>query len=190
MKFFILISIILIGFSSIFTEENQVLKKSINFTHLGEKGEKLNREDFATFDELRIWAKFQMLEIIPDNNLYSLKDGICRMIPEQGLIFFFTFDTSIKKTIYIYLDLTAYKAHPNSSYPSKSLNIYLNDKFKSKVVFQKERLFQNPVRLTLDPAESSSGRIDVKIIPESTTFGRFWGIWDAFYSFEKADDYL
>lgn len=150
----------------------------------------MNHEDSATFDELRTWAKFQMLEIIPDSSLFGLKDGICRMIPEAGFSFFFTIDTSVKRTIYLYFDLTSYKAHSNSTYPSRTLNIYVNGKLKERVTFQKERVFKNPVRVSLDPAESPGGRIDVKLVPDPTTYGRFWGIWDAFYSFERTDDYL
>ena len=160
-------------------------KKSINFNHLGEKGEKLNPEDFAGYDELRRWANFQSMSLKLDSNKYGIKDGICRMIPTNGFSFYLTFDTAIKKTIYLYLDLTTYESQDNQTYPIRSLSVLINGKTKGKVLFDRKNAEINPYRIAIDPVECPTGRIDITLIPDSTANGRFWGIWDVFYSYVK-----
>ena len=153
-KLFIILLISIL--TTLAADELPPYKKSINFTHLSEKGEKLNPEDFAGFDELRRWANFQSMSLKIDSDKFGLRDGICRMIPTDGLSFYLTFDTSIKKPIYLYLDL-----------------------------FDRKNPETNPYRITIDPVECPSGRINVTLIPDSTANGRFWGIWDVFYSYVK-----
>ena len=161
------------------------LKKFINFNEKNEYGEKLNQEDYKTFSELKRWANFQNLSLLPDSPKYGLKDGIARMIPVEGLEFYLTHDTDIKKTIYIYFDLTTYQNIGNKTAPIRSLSIFVNDKLKSKAIFDKEKLESNPFRISIDPNEASSGRINIKLIPDALQAGRFFGIWDVFYSYAK-----
>ena len=166
-------------------DELPPFKKSINFNHLSEKGEKLNPEDFAGYDELRRWANFQSMSLRIDSDKYGLKDGICRMIPSKGLSFYLTFDTSVKKTIYLYLDLTTYEALNNQTYPVRSLSVLVNGRTKGKILFDRKNAEINPYMIPIDPVECPSGRINVTLIPDSTANGRFWGIWDVFYSYSK-----
>jgi hypothetical protein len=123
--------------------------------------------------------------LLPDSPKYGLKDGIARMIPIEGLEFYLTHDTNIKKTTYIYFDFTTYQSVNNKTIPTRSLSIYVNDKFNSKVVFAKDKLEANPFRISVEPNESISGRINIKLIPDSIQTGRFFGIWDVFYSYAK-----
>jgi len=167
------------------SEEVPPFKKSINFTHLSEKGGKLNPEDFAGYDELRRWANFQSMSLRMDSEKYGLKDGICRMIPPSGLSFFLTIDTSIKKTIYLYLDLTTYESLNNKTHPIRSISIQVNGRTKGKVFYDPKNSETNPYIIPIDPVECPSGRIDVTLIPDSAANGRFWGIWDVFYSYSK-----
>ena len=182
-KLFIILLISIL--TTLAADELPPYKKSINFTHLSEKGEKLNPEDFAGFDELRRWANFQSMSLKIDSDKFGLRDGICRMIPSDGLSFYLTFDTSIKKPIYLYLDLTTYEARDNQSYPIRSLSVLINGKTKAKVLFDRKNPETNPYRITIDPVECPSGRINVTLIPDSTANGRFWGVWDVFYSYVK-----
>ena len=184
-KLLIFLFSFLIFLSGISADELPPFKKSIQFNHKGEKGEKLNPEDFAGFDELRRWANFQSMGLKMDSDKYGLKDGICRMIPTEGLSFYLTFDTSVKKPIYLYLDLTTYEAQDNQSYPVRSLSVIVNGKTKAKILFDRKNQETNPYRITIDPVECPSGRINVTLLPDSTANGRFWGIWDVFYSYVK-----
>ncbi len=161
------------------------LKKFINFTEKNEYGEKLNPEDYKTFGELKRWANFQNLSLLPDSPKYGLKDGIARIIPVEGLNFYLTHDSNIKKTIYVYFDFTTYQNIGNKDAPIRSLSIFVNDKQKSNVVFDKDKLEANPFRISIDPSEVSSGRINLKLVPDSLVAGRFFGIWDVFYSYSK-----
>ncbi|HMV42415.1 MAG TPA: hypothetical protein PK079_20630 [Leptospiraceae bacterium] len=171
--------------SSLISDEMAPFKKYINFNHTGENGEKLNPEDFAGYDELRRWANFQGMSLKPDSGKYGLQDGICRMIPSQGFSFYLTFDTANKKPIYLYLDLTTYDRLNNEIYPIRALTVLINGKTKAKIYFDKNSSGSNPYRITVDPVECPTGRINVTLIPDSTANGRFWGIWDVFYSYVK-----
>ena len=107
------------------------------------------------------------------------------MIPAKGLSFYLSFDTAIKKTIYLYLDLTTYEALNNQTYPARSLSVLINGRTKAKVLFDRKNPEINPYRIAIDPVECPTGRIDITLIPDSSANGRFWGIWDAFYSYVK-----
>ena len=169
---------------NIFSEEEN-FKKFINFNHKGEKGEKLQIEDFAGFDELRRWALFQSLTLHPDNPKNGLKDGICRMIPKEGLDFYLNYNPIDKRRIYIYFDFTTYSNLGNSNQPNRTLFIKINGKYKSKVIFTKDSIATNPHRVSIDPSEAPDGRINISLQPDSALSGRFWGIWDVFYSYAK-----
>jgi hypothetical protein len=169
---------------SIFSEEENY-KKYINFTQQGEKGEKLQAEEFAGFDELRRWALFQSLTLHPDSPLNGLKDGICRMIPQEGLDFYLSYNPTDKRKIYIYFDLTTYSNLGNSNQPDRTLFIKVNGRHKSKVIFSKTSTANNPHRISIDPSEAPNGRINISLQPDSALTGRFWGIWDVFYSYAK-----
>lgn len=184
-KLFIILLVSIL--TTLAADELPPFKKSINFTHLGEKGEKLNPEDFAGYDELRRWANFQSMSLRMDSDKYGIRDGICRMIPTKGFSFYLSFDTSIKKTLYLYLDLTTYEGLDNQTYPVRSLTVLVNGKTKGKVIFDRKNSETNPYRISIDPVECPTGRIDVTLIPDSTANGRFWGIWDVFYSYIKEE---
>lgn len=187
MKYKLLLLLTLIWFSVIQAEEKPPFKKSINFNHLSEKGEKLNPEDFAGYDELRRWANFQSMSLRMDSNKFGLRDGICRMIPTKGFYFYLTFDTSIKRTIYLYLDLTTYETRGNETIPARSLSVLVNGKTKAKINFNPNKPETNPYIISIEPVECPTGRIDVTLIPDSMANGRFWGIWNVFYSYVKED---
>ncbi len=180
--FIILILSLLAGLSA---DETAPFKKSINFNHQSEKGEKLNPEDFAGYDELRRWANFQSMSLRMDSDKYGIKDGICRMIPSKGLSFYLTFDTAVKKTIYLYLDITTYESLNNQTYPVRTLSVLINGRTKGKITFDRKNSDPNPYMISIDPVECPTGRIDITLIPDSTANGRFWGIWDVFYSYVK-----
>ena len=182
-KFFFILLFFVVA--TLTAEETAPFKKSINFNHQSEKGEKLNPEDFAGYDELRRWANFQSMSLRMDSDKYGLKDGICRMIPAKRISFYLSFDTTVKKTIYLYLDLTTYEALNNQTYPARSLSVLINGRTKAKVLFDRKNPETNPYRIAIDPVECPTGRIDITLIPDSSANGRFWGIWDAFYSYVK-----
>lgn len=185
MKHKLFIILILSLLTALSADEIAPFKKSINFNHQSEKGEKLNPEDFAGYDELRRWANFQSMSLRMDSDKYGLKDGICRMVPSKGMSFYLTFDTAIKKTIYLYLDLTTYDSLNNQTYPIRTLSVLINGRTKAKIVFDRKNSDVNPYMIPIDPVECPTGRIDVTLIPDSTANGRFWGIWDVFYSYVK-----
>jgi hypothetical protein len=181
---YILIS--LLASISIYSQEKLEVKKSINFTQKGEKGEKLRPEDFAGYGELNTWASQQSFRLFPDSNEFGLKDGICRMIPEEGLEFSLVYDRSMKTEIYLHLDLTTYEALENVNPPVRTLFVYVNGIQKKTVYFKKGHKEKNPLVIEVDPAISSDGIIRVKLLPASNSGGgRFWGIWDAFYTTVK-----
>jgi hypothetical protein len=185
MKHKLFIILILSLLTALSADETAPFKKSIQFNHQSEKGEKLNPEDFAGYDELRRWANFQSMSLRMDSDKYGLKDGICRMIPSKGLSFYLTFDTAVKKTIYLYLDLTTYDSLNNQTYPIRTLSVLINGRTKGKITFDRKNSDANPYMIPIDPVECPTGRIDVTLIPDSTANGRFWGIWDVFYSYVK-----
>jgi hypothetical protein len=185
MKHKLFIILILSLLTALSADETAPFKKSIQFNHQSEKGEKLNPEDFAGYDELRRWANFQSMSLRMDSDKYGLKDGICRMIPSKGLSFYLTFDTAVKKTIYLYLDLTTYDSLNNQTYPIRTLSVLINGRTKGKITFDRKNSDANPYMIPIDPVECPTGRLDVTLIPDSTANGRFWGIWDVFYSYVK-----
>ncbi len=161
------------------------LKKYINFTHLSEKGDHLSPEDTCSYDNLKIWANFQSLKILPDNPLYGLKDGICRTIPNEGLSFFLTADPNIKSTLYLYLDLTTYQPiGKERKFSLHELTVKINGKTKEIIKFEYDKIQKNPARIPVYPEEFPDGRIEIFLSPNYSTTGRFWGIWDTFYSYE------
>jgi len=179
---FILLSMIV--FTFLFSE-SMPLKKSINFSQKGEEGKSLAKEDFAGYHELKRWASFQNIQLQPDSNLGMIKDGICRMIPEEGLTFYLEADPEIKKNIYLYLDITTYENPNKMNLPSRNLKVYVGGKLKKIIQFKQDHIEPNPARITVEPSDIQSGRINVRLEPTATMGGKFWGIWDAFYSFSK-----
>ncbi|MDX1961291.1 MAG: hypothetical protein SFU98_22170 [Leptospiraceae bacterium] len=178
------IGIFLFSFCLLSSDEPS-LKKSINFTQKSESGESLAKEDFAGYHELKRWASFQNIFLQPDNPMGMLKDGICRMIPETGLKFYLEAPVETKKKIYLFLDITTYENPNNVNIPNRRLKVYIGGKLKTTILFQQGHVEENPARITLEPSDLKAGRINVFLEPDVTTGGRFWGIWDAFYSFSK-----
>jgi hypothetical protein len=177
--------LILLFFTLVFSEDKPSLKKSINFTQNGENGEKLSKEDFAGYHELKRWASFQNMTLEPDSKLGMIKDGICRMVPPSGLNFYLEADPEIKRKIYLFLDLTTYINQNNKDMPLRSLKIIVGGKLKKTVNFQYKVAAENPVRIDLEPSDIEGEKINIRLEPSIATGGRFWGIWDAFYSFQK-----
>lgn len=163
------------------------IKKYINFSQVSEKGEPNQPEDTCSYDNLRVWANFQSLRIRPDDPAYGLKDGICRTIPRHGLAFFLTADPNIKSTLYVYLDLTTYETIGKKRYPSQTLEVKINNKRKSLIRFESGLVQKNPAVVPVDPEEFFDGRIEILLTPSDSITGRFWGIWDVFYSYEKGN---
>lgn len=170
--------------NALLSKENDTYKKSINFTTLSQK-EGIIPSDYMGYSELSRWASYQMLYLKPDSPIYGIKDGICRMVPTEGISFYLTIPPETKEKVYLYLDLTTYEKVGNVTLPTRSLNIYVSKQLKKVVYFRTDKTEENPIMIPLDPIDFSSGKIEVNLSPDSTTSGRFWGIWDAFYSFQK-----
>lgn len=171
----------------IYSQEKEVYKeykKQINFNFQEEKDIDLNPDDYAGYNELKQWANYQMLRLSPDNPIGGIKDGICRMIPPEGFSFFLTIDTENKKKVYLYLDLTTYQSVQETNYPVRSLTIYINQKKRHTVYFNPKQKTKNPTMIEVDPTECLDGRVQVLLVPDSS-HGKFWGIWDVFYSYVK-----
>ncbi len=183
MNFFLLIAIFFVG--GLPSKSLPELKKYINFSQVSEKGESLKPEDTCSFDNLRVWANFQSLKIQPDNPSYGLKDGLCRTIPMQGLTFFLTADPNIKSTLYLYLDLTTYEFIGQNKFPPQTLEVKINNRKKEIIRFEPGFSQRNPAVIAIYPEEFPDGRMDISLTPNDTATGRFWGIWDVFYSYEK-----
>lgn len=172
-------------FNLVLYSNEKEIKKFINFDHKSEKGETLNPEEFSGHNELKRWANYQSLYLKPDSPKYGLKDGICRMIPVEGLEFYLTFDPNDKRILYLYFDLTTYENINKSKQPVRVLNIIINGKQKGKAIFDPKEISVNPLRIKIDPTEAPEGRINILLQPDATANGRFWGIWDVFYSYSK-----
>ncbi|MBE7412378.1 MAG: hypothetical protein L6Q54_12495 [Leptospiraceae bacterium] len=160
------------------------IKKYINFTHLSEKGESLKPEETCSYDNLKVWANFQSLKLLPDDPAYGLKDGICRSIPSEGLSFFLTADPTIKSTLYLYLDLTTYESIGKNTQSIQKLSVKINGKVKETIIFDYAKTPKNPAKIPVFPEEFPDGRIEVFLSPNYSSVGRFWGIWDVFYSYK------
>ncbi|WP_061250110.1 LIC10729 family protein [Leptospira alstonii] len=170
------------------SKENPKFKKFINFEHQGEDGEPLHTEDFRTYSELSTWAIHNGMQLERDRpdfasgaGIVRLQDGICRMIPEEGLRFYLTADPFRNEPLYVQLDLTqfTYTERPKGVKP-RELKIYMNGVLKATVRFPGNDTYssQFPVRFRVDPGELIEGRMDFKLLPNAGEIGRFWGIWD------------
>ena len=173
---FFLFTSILFEFSA---QGKPIFIKMINFTSL----ENTIGANYATFQELKLWANYQMMELNPDHPGMGLKDGICRYIPEQGLSFQFTADPQIKRPVYIYLDMANYAFKKKMAVPVRKLGIIVNGKRKSSIYFSQMAKVTSPVRIDMDSAEMEFGRIQIRLLPDAAS--NFWCIWDAYYSYEK-----
>jgi hypothetical protein len=81
--------------------------------------------------------------------------------------------------------LTTYESLNNETIPPRSLSIFINGRAKGKILFNYKNSETNPYIISIDPVECPTGRIDITLIPDSSANGRFWGIWDVFYSYSK-----
>lgn len=179
------IPVFLLLFSlSISTEEP--LKRVAHFKIIEDRKDgKVNSEDYCGFPELKRWALFEGLYLQPDHPLGGIKDGECRLIPQEGLQFYLEADRELDRRVYLYLDFTTYEARSNKKYPVRNLQIYVKNKLRRSIQFHPSKVEENPIRIDLDRSDLDDSRIQIKLIPDYTEGGRFWGIWDAFYSFEK-----
>jgi hypothetical protein len=142
-------------------------------------------EDYAGYPELKRWALFEGLYLQPDSSIGGVRDGECRMISAEGLTFYLEVDKELSRKLYLYLDFTTYEARANKKYPIRTLQILVKNKHRKTIQFNPAKVEENPVRLELDRSDLENGRINIKLLPDIIEGGRFWGIWDAFYSFEK-----
>lgn len=156
---------------------------SINFTSVGNK--ELPPEAFGYYYQLRKWANFQKMKLQKDSRLGGISDGICRMIPNEGLEFYLEVPPNLKKKIFLYLDFTTYEAESDSKFPTRSLTILIKGKQKKIIYFQPGAVEENPTMIPIAPEDILDNKIYIKLIPDHTEGGRFWGIWDAFYSTKK-----
>ena len=173
-RFFVLL-LYLCSFYPLLSHENTNFIRFKNFT-AEDKG-------FGSFHELKLWANYQMMEILPDDNSYGLSDGICQFVPNTGLEFFLTADSEKKRPVQLYLDIAIFRiTNPGMKFPPHKLKIYINRKLKKTVEFGK--MITSPVQVSIDPSELEHDKINVFLEPDVTK-GKFWCIWDAFYSYEK-----
>jgi hypothetical protein len=122
-----------------------------------------------------------------DSRKGNLHDGICRMIPNEGLSFYLETEAHQKNRLFLYLDLTTYEAQEDSKFPSRSLSIFIGGKSKKVVYFRPGSIAENPALVPIDPEDIRAGRINIKLIPDHTEGGMFWGIWDAYYTNKKEE---
>lgn len=140
-------------------------------------------EDIAGYNELKIWANYQMLDVLPDDPGYGLKDGICRFVPSSGVSFLLTANPEIKKKIHLFIDFAVFK--PLSEYSAEmnhSLKILINGKIK-KIYYFSIFSAKSPLMVDIDPSELDYDKLAIQLIPD-TTPGKFWCIWDSYYSYE------
>ncbi len=186
----------LLFFSSFLYGESQEFKKFINFNPILEEKKDYSPEDYAYFHELSAWANNHLLILEEDSNLLGLKDGICRAIPPEGFSFKLTIDSSQKRPVYLYLDVTKYKSinSKNVQISPRTLSIYVNQNLKQTIYFNGKRNYINGklvrgkrlIPINLDPVEFMNGDLWIKLVPDAITgTNRFWGIWDAFYTYKK-----
>jgi hypothetical protein len=149
------------------------------------QGVEVKPEDYAGYPELKRWALFEGLFLQPDHPLGGIKDGECRFIPNEGLSFYLEADKELKSKLYLYLDFTTYESRANKKYPVRTLQVYVKNRNRRTIEFNPNKIQENPIRIDLDRSDLDDGRINIKLVPDAIEGGRFWGIWDAFYSFEK-----
>ena len=135
------------------------------------QGIEVKPEDYAGYPELKRWALFEGLFLQPDHPL--------------GLSFYLEADKELKSKLYLYLDFTTYESRANKKYPVRTLQVYVKNRNRRTIEFNPNKIQENPIRIDLDRADLEDGRINIKLVPDAIEGGRFWGIWDAFYSFEK-----
>ena len=83
-------------------------------------------------------------------------------------------------------DLTVYENISYPELPVRTLNIYVAGRLKSTVTFKYGEAERGPFRITVEPSDIESGRINVRLVPGGeTSTGKFWGIWDVFLSDKK-----
>ncbi|MCB1177867.1 MAG: hypothetical protein KDK36_09835 [Leptospiraceae bacterium] len=174
----------LLFLSNLLLAEDKLIT-SINFTNLGESGKGLPKEAFGTYPELKTWALFQGMRIKKDDKMHQIHDGICRMIPPEGIKFYLETNKELKKKLFLYLDFTTYEADQESTYPTRRLSIYIKNKLIKTIFFQPGKVEENPTMIIVTPDMVDNGRINIELVPDYTEGGTFWGIWDAFYSTKK-----
>ncbi len=179
----IFLFIFFVFFSDPIFSNQEEYKNSINFTSIGNT--ELPPESFGYYHQLRKWANFQKMKLKKDSRLGGISDGICRMIPNEGLEFFLEVPPNWKKRIFLYLDFTTYEAEADSKFPTRSLSILVGGKLKKIIYFQPGALEENPTMIPLERIDIHNNKIYIKLIPDHTEGGKFWGIWDAFYSTKK-----
>lgn len=177
------------------SSETEEINKFINFNPILEKSKKPHQpEDYAYYNELNAWAYNRGLKLLGDNNLFGLKDGICKTIPPSGLNFKLMIDASKKMPVYLYLDITRYRSMNKKKLraSARTLSIFVNGRIKQKIYFDGYQNYLNgkvvkgnslqPIKL--DPVEFREGELRIRLVPDPITGeNRFWGIWDAFYSY-------
>ncbi|MEM7182222.1 MAG: hypothetical protein AAF518_15005 [Spirochaetota bacterium] len=174
----------LLTLNPLFSVQIHQYKNYINFNNLEKKGNL--PEDFAGYTSLRRWANYQGLILQADSPLFGLKDGICRMVPSEGLDFQLDIDPLGKYRANLFLDLTSYSNMNNKDYPVRFLKVYINQTLKKTVYFHRDREITNPVKIPLELVDYADGKIRVHLEP-GTNLGRFWGIWDAFYTYQNTN---
>lgn len=179
----IFLAIFVIFLSHSLYANKQDYKSSLNFTSIGNT--ELPPEAFGYYYQLRKWANFQKMKLRKDSRLGGIADGICRMIPNEGLEFYLEVPTNLKKKGFLYLDFTTYEAEADSKFPTRSLSILVKGKLKKIIYFQPGAIEENPIMIPIEPADILHNRIYIQLIPDHTEGGKFWGIWDAFYSTKK-----
>lgn len=124
-------------------------------------------------------------DLAPGAGTGILQDGLCRMIPEEGLSFYLTADPFSNDPIYVQMDLTqfTYTERPKGVKP-RELKVYMNGVLKKTIRFPGNDMYssQFPVRFRVDPGELIQGRMEFKLIPNAGEIGRFWGIWDVLFT--------
>jgi hypothetical protein len=171
--------------STLFSQEE--LKKIAHFKIIEDRASNpdFKPEDYAGYPELKRWALFEGLYLQPDSTLGGIKDGECRMISSEGLSFYLEVDKELNRKLYLYLDFTTYESRANKKYPIRTLQIFVKNKNRKTIQFNPAKVEENPVRIELDRSDLENGRVNIKLTPDIIEGGRFWGIWDAFYSYEK-----
>ena len=166
-------------------QENIKTSISFDFIEDSNRDKSLKGEDFATYPELQRWALFQGLFLYPNHPLGGLLSSSCRMIPASGLSFIVEVDESDHRKFFLYLDLTTYESRQNTKYPTRTMHILVNGKHRKTVRYVSGVTEKNPVQLEIDRREVKDGRLYIKLQPDVEEGGRFWGVWDVFYSYEK-----
>jgi hypothetical protein len=176
---------LLLSFLSIHSTEEIKQYQIFDFIEMSQKEKNLKTEDFSSFSELQRWALFQGLYLQPNHPKGGFLGPQCRMIPNEGYQFYLQVEKLTQRKLFLYLDITTYEARQNKTYPVRSLYIFINNKWRKTVRFIPESVETNPILLEVDRRDIIDGRLTIKLLPEVEEGGKFWGIWDAFYTFEK-----